>query len=101
MPINFKIFQNIIERLHSYSRAEVDKNLALARNEVRKAYSDVVDGKDAVLDITVSYDGSWQKRGFTSKYGIGCFIEILTGLVIDFEVLSKFCNQCEVKSAKK
>lgn len=43
----------------------------------------------------MSYDGSWHKRGFTSNYGIGCCIEVITGLVIDFEVLSKFCSLCE------
>lgn len=99
-PIHFRTFQSSIRGLHTSSRAEVEKNLAMARNEVRKSYSKLDDKDDTILDITVSYDGSWQKRGFTSKYGIGCCIEILTGLVIDFEVLSKFCNQCEVQKRK-
>lgn len=67
---------------------EVNQSLVEARTEVRKCYGHFNDEKQ-VLDITVSYDGTWQKRGFTSKYGIGYCIEVLTGLVIDFEILSK------------
>jgi len=39
---------------------------------------------DAVINISVSFDGTWQKRGFTSHYGIGVCIDIFTGLVIDY-----------------
>lgn len=50
--------------------------------------------------MTVSYDGSWHKRGITSKYRVGCCIEMTTGLVIDFEVLSKYCRSCDVIKEK-
>ena len=51
---------------------------------------------DPVIDgyITVSFDGSWHKRGHTSKYGPGVVIDALTGLVIAHEVLSKYCHAC-------
>lgn len=42
----------------------------------------------------------WHKRGFTSKYGVGCVIDVITGLVIDFEVLSKYCRVCETQKRK-
>ena len=41
------------------------------------------------------------KRGFTSLYGVGVCIDVLTGLVIDFEVLSKYCHTCAIKEAEK
>ena len=44
--------------------------------------------------ICVSYDGTWMKRGFTSQYGVGVAIDILTGLVIDYEVMSLYCHGC-------
>lgn len=100
-PVNFRTFQNSIESIDAFSLEEVNNNLAMARNEVRKTYSKLDDENDAVVDITVSYDGSWQKRGLTPKYGIGCCIEMLTGLNVDFEVLSKSCNQCEVKKRQQ
>lgn len=42
-----------------------------------------------------------KKRGFTSHYGIGVCIDILTGLVIDFEVLSFYCHACVLKQSAK
>ena len=42
----------------------------------------------------------WMKRGFLSQYGIGIAIDILTRLVIDFEVLSLYCHGC-VEADKK
>lgn len=53
-----------------------------------------------MLDITVSFGGTWHKRGFTSKYGIGICIEVMTRLVIDFETLSKYCRKCDMMKNK-
>ena len=44
--------------------------------------------------ICVSYDGTWMKRGFTSQFGVGVAIDILTGLVIDYEVMSLYYHGC-------
>lgn len=57
--------------------------------------------KDAteVLDIAVSFDGTWSKRGFTANYGVGIVISADTGEVLDYVVLSKVCELC--KAAEK
>lgn len=74
--------------------------LAKSRAAVRKAY-ELLDpsliGK-AIIEIAVSIDGSWQKRGHVSLYGIVIIIDILTGLVVDFEILSKFCQLCAISA---
>ena len=36
-------------------------------------------GEDEVINIAVSYDGSWLTRGYSSNIGIGCVIDMLTG----------------------
>lgn len=83
------------------SKINVQRNLEEARSEVRKSQMILEDVDEAKpLDLTVSYDGSWHKRGFTSKYGVGCCIEMTTGLIIDFEVLSKYCRTCEIMKDK-
>ena len=51
---------------------------------------------DGVLEIGVSYDGSWHKRGHSSHTGIGVVIDLLTGLPVDYEVLSSYCLQCQL-----
>ena len=40
------------------------------------------------------YDGTWHKRGHSSHYGVGIGIDLETGFVIDFEVLSNYCHGC-------
>ena len=47
---------------------------------------------DGIYNINVIYDGSWQKRGHTSKFAIGAVIEAETGCVNDYEVISKSCE---------
>ena len=49
---------------------------------------------DGAIPVAVSIDGTWQKRGFTSKYGVVIAILVDTGEVVDFEVLSLHCHEC-------
>ncbi|CAN8023230.1 unnamed protein product [Ixodes persulcatus] len=46
-------------------------------------------------NIAVSYDGSWMTRGHSSHIGVGTAIELFTGFVLDYVVLSNFCAACE------
>ncbi|GFU64149.1 uncharacterized protein TNCV_3745171 [Trichonephila clavipes] len=41
------------------------------------------------------FDGTWLTRGHSSKIGVGCVIDLLTGFVMDFEIMSKRCIECE------
>lgn len=40
------------------------------------------------------FDGTFLTRGHSSQIGGGCFIDILTGYVVDYEVMSKHCTEC-------
>ena len=48
----------------------------------------------------LTFDGTWHKRGFTSMYGVAVVIDILTGYVTDYEVLSKYCHACAISKSK-
>ncbi|GFX70309.1 uncharacterized protein TNCV_2955291 [Trichonephila clavipes] len=43
----------------------------------------------------VTFDGTWLTRGHSSQIGVGCAIDLLTGFVMDFEIMSKRCIECE------
>ena len=47
------------------------------------------------IPVAVSIDGTWQKRGFSSKYGVVFVISVDTGEVPDYELLSMFCHECK------
>lgn len=53
-----------------------------------------------MTDIGVSYDGSWPTRGYRSQLGIGSAIDMLTGYVVDYEVMSKSCRQCAITKSQ-
>ena len=53
---------------------------------------------DEIINIGVSFDGSWLTRGHRSTYGKGAVIDVVTGHVIDYEVLCNYCQQCTAKA---
>ena len=71
-----------------------------AADVVRRVYRDTDPsiGEDDTIDLIVSFDGSWMTRGHNSQYGIGCVVEVLTGLVIDLQVMSLYCQRCAYAS---
>lgn len=93
--INAELQNSIVEVLRYYGEA------------VKKAYDDLADDdedntvcEDGKRGICVGYDGSWQKRFRGSKIGVGFIIDTLTGLAIDFDVLSTYCFGCKHAPAK-
>lgn len=62
-------------------------NLENSRAAVREVHKilNFSDGASSdIIDILSSFDGTWHKRGFTSLYGEGCVIDVLTGLIVDY-----------------
>ena len=54
---------------------------------------------DDIFDVTVSCDGTWQKRGHQSLYGVQAAISAVTGRVIDYEIESHFGKNCQSHSS--
>ncbi|KAA0203452.1 hypothetical protein HAZT_HAZT002469 [Hyalella azteca] len=80
--------------------SEMEKFFAMKQNEMISALkrtsseNGTYQEGDEFLDLDVSFDGTWMTRGHKSHIGIGCVIELETGFVLDFEVLSNFCQEC-------
>ncbi|GFX55969.1 uncharacterized protein TNCV_2164461 [Trichonephila clavipes] len=79
--------------LHSSLGKESEKHFHQIRSEIKKAYNAENSG---VTNIAVSFDGTWLTRRHTSQIGVGCVIDMLTGYVVDFKVISKYCKECEI-----
>ena len=58
-----------------------------------------VPDEEGVLDMDVTFDGSWHTRGFKSNYCFGCVIDAHSSLVLDYRVLSKKCTMCDIKAS--
>lgn len=58
---------------------------------VKELYTDFM---NPIGSINVVLDGSWMTQGRSSHIGIGCIIDLYTGLVIDHIAYSNFCLGC-------
>ena len=54
--------------------------------------------ENKIIDVTVSFDGMWAKRGFASLFGAFFVMSVDTGEVLDYHILSKFCQKCAKKN---
>ncbi|GFW42979.1 uncharacterized protein TNCV_649031 [Trichonephila clavipes] len=73
----------------------VSKSTEKSLNDVRSQVKGVYQSNSAITDVDVTFDDTWLTWGHSSKIDVGCVIDLLTGFVMDFEIMSKRCNECE------
>jgi hypothetical protein len=66
----------------------------VADQSMKKTAFEAVKENSDDTDIAAAFDGTWQKRGFTSLNGVVTVTSFDTGKVLDVEVLSKYCQGC-------
>ena len=74
------------------TEAEKQSNMSAAAALLRKDADE-----DEIVDVKVTCDATWQKRGHQSLYGVVVVASWDTGQVLDTEVLSKWCHECNAK----
>ncbi|GFS19164.1 hypothetical protein ElyMa_005025100 [Elysia marginata] len=95
MPsIHQKTFNTIAKRLYSQNQRMSDEIFSKAASMVHIRFYSLDVTEEDVIDISVSYDGSWLTQGHKSLIEIGCVIDVVTGLVIDGHVCSLHCHTC-------
>lgn len=91
-PIYHSFYDKLVESISIATSAVRNKSMKqAAAEEVSKSCE-----KGQTEGITVSGDGSWRKRGYSSLYGMTSLIGWRTGKVIDIQVKSKYCKACEL-----
>ena len=75
---------------------EESEVVATASQNRASAYLHELHGvpQSSVLDVTVTCDGTWSKRGFTALYGVVVVASWDSGQVLDCEILTKYCPDC-------
>ena len=79
----------------------VENDINEATCELREFGDQETIGNDGINDITASFDGSWQRRGYASLNGVVTGISIDTGKCLAYEILTKTCKACEMWDKKK
>ncbi|KAK3933147.1 Envelope protein UL45 [Frankliniella fusca] len=85
-PISQKLYDQTVKFVHSAVQEEANASMLRAVEEEVEL--------SGARDLKGSGDGTWQKRGFSSKNGVVSFIGAETGKVIDVEVMSTVCFGC-------
>ena len=62
---------------------------------------EVTDKDKLTTNVGVTVDGTWQKRGHSSKMGAVFVISMDTAGVLDYDVCSLFCHECTSNDARK
>lgn len=92
-----KSYDEIVQSIAVATDAVKSKVLRKAAEEEKKISVE----KGQLEGLTVSGDGSWRKRGFSSLYGFASLIGWFSGKVIDICVKSKYCKECEYWQKKE
>ncbi|XP_067210342.1 uncharacterized protein [Linepithema humile] len=98
--LDFRTYDIIAKQIH-----EASKNVAefFMKKAVKEEVEETCKAKKLVQEtneLTVSGDGTWQKRGYSSLYGVFSVIGYYSGKVIDIIVKSRYCKSCEFWKSK-
>ena len=87
-------FSKYAEYIYNGMDQYYDEQNEMVRTCIEKLYEKegIVKDTDGILNIDVSFDGTWLTRGHKSHIGAAFVIDIPSGLAVDFEVLSNFCR---------
>ena len=95
-PMAQTTFDDLNSDLHNAYVQTAQESMAKAGKAV---YEQSTDMDGLLRNTSVSGDGAWQKRGYSSLNGVMTLIS--GGKCVDVEVLSKKCKRCEHWERKK
>ena len=99
--LHHKTFQAINRQvLGKLIHGPASDNLQQSHSITRQLYDGLYGPCDGQRDITVSFDGTWHIKGHSSSVGACFVIDTLSGLVLDYVVLSKYCAECQLVGDK-
>ncbi|KAM7293084.1 hypothetical protein ISCGN_026214 [Ixodes scapularis] len=86
-----KTFQGHLKTHVQACEKSASASEAASTEVVKRLYADFL---NPVGNIDVIFDGSWMTRGRSSHIGVGCIVELCSGLVLDHVVYSNLCLGC-------
>ena len=90
-PMHHSTFLEIADEVRIASVEAADDCMNQAADVIKEQCPSTSSG---VPSRTVSQDGTWQKRGHSSHNCVSSAIDFETGLVLDHQVISNYCQAC-------
>ena len=82
---------NYVKSANIMIKSVAEETIADAVIEIRN------NAGDEILNTSVSCDGSWQRRRYSSLNGVVTVISMDTGKILDCEPMSRYCTACNLK----
>jgi len=79
-----------------YTAAQAVHDISL-KNAAKEEIDENTKAGNEPLHLTVSGDGTWSKRGFSSLFGVITLIGKYTNKVLDVVIKSSFCKACSLR----
>ena len=95
-PVTANNYDKLIYRLVKTTKVVADITMQDTCEKLRADSS-----SDAIKDVEVSSDGTWQHRGYSSLNGVVTVISIKNGKALDIEPMSRACKACVLKEPFK
>ena len=95
-PVSCTMWNRNKEKVHKASHTVAEETMTRAAKEL-------CEGTGEMNNVTVSCDGSWQRRGFQSKNGIATVLSVNPkgpAKVVDIHMASNYCNTCQTLRSK-
>ena len=92
-PMTEKTFLQTQSSVKSVYVNVAEENMRSAVEEIKEV-ENMEENDDEVHNTIISTDGTWQKRGFSSRNGVVSIISSSTGKCLDYRVKTKTCKAC-------
>ena len=100
-PMTSKTYQDTIEYMHPLYIESAEQSMKAAADDIRKELLGDDYDEETTVDVDISADGSWQKKGFSSLNGLITIISLLNGKCLAYDAMTKKCKSCEVWESQK
>ena len=97
-PMNKNAYRDTVNKLQEVSEKVAQESMTVGAAETKPFYEA---DEDEIFDVAVSADGTWRKRGFKSSVGVVTVISLLSGKILDSEIMSKECHTCLINTRKE
>ena len=97
-PMTINNYDKIVSIIATKVKEVAEETMQETCEEIHKNLSADL---NTVVDTSVSCDGSWQRRGFSSLNGVVKAISMKTGKVVDIEAMTRACKACSLKENLK
>ena len=92
---------NNYDKIVSIIATKVKEVAETMQETCEEIYKNLSADLNTVVGTSVSCDGSWQRRGFSSLNGVVIAISMKTGKVVDIKAMTRACKACSLKENLK